>query len=193
MKLKAPLILASHSPRRQQLMRELGLEFTIEISNADESFPAEIAIPEVPTYLARKKALPFKEKLQNEIVITADTIVASNNRILDKPRNKDDARKILGTLSGKSHFAYTGVCLLYHKKCHVVMDRTEVIFKKLSAGEIDYYIQHYMPLDKAGAYGIQEWIGMIGIEKIIGSYFNVVGLPVNKVYGLLQKLNLIEW
>jgi septum formation protein len=169
----------------------MGIEFTIRKCEIDESFPSGMPIPEIPGYLAKKKAEAFVKSIGKEIILTADTIVTYSNKILGKPKDERDAAGMLEGLSGKPHLVYTGICLRHNNQYHSKTDCTSVHFKELSKSEIDYYIQHYLPLDKAGAYGIQEWIGMIGIKKIEGSYFNVVGLPVFLVYDLLKELNLI--
>jgi len=191
MRLKYSLILASHSPRRQHLLREMGIDFTIRTVPVDEDFPADLPIDHIAGYLARKKADAFEGIRSSEMILTADTIVAHSGKILGKPADEKEAFSMLMELSGLSHKVYTGVCLRIHDQFHLTSDCTEVIFRNLTKNEINYYIQHYMPLDKAGAYGIQEWIGMIGIEKINGSYFNVVGLPVMKVYELMKALDLV--
>jgi len=193
MKLKYPLILASNSPRRQQLLRDLGIHFTIITQSIEEVFPSDIALNKIPEFLAKQKAEAFKELSTNEMLLTADTIVTLQNKILGKPQSEKHAALMLSDLSGKTHQVYTGVCLRLHNNFHTFTECTDVLFRSLSKDEIEYYIKHYMPLDKAGSYGIQEWIGMIGIEKIIGSYFNVVGLPVARVYDLFNKLDLIIW
>lgn len=193
MKLIKPLILASGSPRRQQLLQEMGLEFNVLIPDTEESFPPELPLIEVPVYLARKKVQALKGLPEGSVLLSADTIVAMDGRILDKPANEDMARKILHDLSGKSHYVHSGICMYDQKEYLTRLESTEVFFRNLSDAEIDYYVRHFAPLDKAGAYGIQEWIGMIGIEKIRGSYFNVVGLPVNRVYQLLVEFDLIQW
>jgi len=192
MKLKYPLILASQSPRRQRLLREMGIDFTIRTREIEEVYPSGLSIPEIPGYLARKKAEAFGTSVGPEMILAADTIVTYDNKILGKPLDEQDATLMLENLAGKSHEVYTGICLRLNDHYHITTDCTEVYFKKLSEREIGYYIQHYLPMDKAGAYGIQEWIGMIGIEKIKGSYFNVVGLPVSRVYDLLKELDLIQ-
>ncbi len=193
MKLKYPLILASNSPRRQQLLRELGINFTIKTHSFEEVYPTDIALNKIPAFLAKQKAQAFEELPENDMVLTADTIVALENKILGKPKTEKHAALMLSDLSGKTHQVYTGVCLRLNNDFHTFTDCTDVIFKSLSKHEIEYYIKQYKPLDKAGSYGIQEWIGMIGIEKISGSYFNVVGLPVAKVYELFKKLDLLDW
>ena len=177
-----PIILASKSPRRQQLLRELGFEFIIRTKETDESYPASIAAMDVPEYLAKKKAMDLSDQLKNEILIASDTIVLFENKILGKPQNELEAFDMIKAMSGKTHQVITGVCLHSKNKTITFSDTTEVRFHELSDHEISYYIEHYRPFDKAGAYGIQEWIGMIGIEYIKGSYFNVMGLPTNKLY-----------
>ncbi len=192
MKLKKTLLLGSQSPRRQDLLRQLGLDFIIKPLPVKEDYPSTMKIEEIPGYLARKKADVYGIEFNAHLVLTADTIVTQGNDILGKPENENEASKMLKQLSGKTHRVITGVCLKSEGEYHIIQDITDVKFKKLYPEEIDYYIKHYMPMDKAGAYGIQEWIGMIGIEKINGSYFNVVGLPVYKIYAMLRKLDLLS-
>ncbi|MBS0000443.1 MAG: septum formation protein Maf [Cyclobacteriaceae bacterium] len=192
MKLKYPLVLASNSPRRQSILRELGIEFIIRTIDIPEVFPPWLPVDEIPGFIARRKAEAFDAFDPSMMILTADTIVTSSGKILGKPKDDAEASEMLLNLSGKPHKVYTGVCLRIKENFHTITDCTEVFFKKLSKKEIEYYIHHYMPLDKAGAYGIQEWIGMIGIKKIRGSYVNVVGLPVSKVYDLFKELDLIE-
>jgi len=185
---KYRFILASKSPRRQQLLAELGLDFKIEVMDVDESFPEDMPVEEVPVFLAGKKADAFSGVLaDNQIVITADTIVSQGNNVLNKPENASRAREMLQLLSGKKHDVITGVCLSSKSKRVVFSARTSVWFKELSEEEISFYIENYKPFDKAGAYGIQEWIGYIGIYRIDGSYFNVMGLPVQQLYSQLLK------
>jgi septum formation protein len=191
-KVKFPLILASKSPRRQQLLREAGFEFTIQIVPVEETYPEDLEISEIPVYLAKKKANAVVPVVNNAIIISADTIVTWQSTILGKPKSVREAQEMLKLLSGKTHQVHSGVCIAHQGQCHSFADRTEVTFKPLKINEIDYYIEHYAPMDKAGAYGIQEWIGLIGIEKISGSYFNVVGLPVEKLYRSLQHLDLLD-
>ena len=178
------IILASQSPRRHYLLKEIGLEFEIKLKQfVDESYPDRLKKEEIPLYIARKKAEVFNNDLaDNEILITADTIVWLNDKVLQKPIDQDDAVKILRELSGNCHQVYTGVCIKSNDKEVLFSARTDVYFKKLTYPEIDYYINHFQPFDKAGAYGIQEWIGYIGVEKINGSFFNVMGLPIQKLY-----------
>lgn len=189
--LKYPLILASNSPRRQQLLRESGFEFTIQASSVKEDFPESMNAVEVPAFLARKKAEGLLHLSKKNIILSADTIVVLDGKILGKPGSSQEAFEMLSLLSGKEHRVYTGVCIAFKNKCHTSVEETEVRFKDLSTDEIDYYIKHYAPMDKAGAYGIQEWIGLIGITGITGSYLNVVGLPVAQVYNMLSELNLL--
>ncbi len=182
-----PLVLASNSPRRQQLLRDCGYSFTIRSKNVEEDFPAEMPVAEVPLMLARRKAEAFREELGNEVVIAADTVVIIDGQILNKPQDEAEAFEMLSRLSGRMHEVITGVCILSKEKTIGFSDRTEVYFKPLSAEEIRFYVRQYQPFDKAGAYGAQEWMGMIGVEKIVGSYFNVMGLPVHKVYETLRS------
>jgi septum formation protein len=182
------IILGSKSPRRKHLLAELDLNFEVQIIDTDESFPADMSIDEVAEYLAQKKALPFEAGLNNnKLVITADTIVALGNEILGKPADYNDAFEMLKKLSGKPHRVLTGVCISTKNKQHSFTAETTVYFKKLSDNEITYYLNQFEPYDKAGSYGIQEWIGYIAIERIEGSYFNVMGLPVQHLYEELQK------
>lgn len=183
------MILASRSPRRKHLLKELGFTFdVIPYSDVDEDYPPELKPDQIPVYLARKKASGFSEDLdQNTILITADTIVWYDNRVLDKPKDEADAYRILKKLSGNMHTVITGVCLKSAEKEVAFSETTNVYFASLNDKEIDYYLKKFQPYDKAGAYGIQEWIGYIGIEKIEGSYFNVMGLPVQKLYVELKR------
>jgi len=185
---KNKLILASKSPRRQYLLKELGLDFEIRCKEVDESFPKNLKAQEIPLYLCQKKADAFDEELSdNTIVITSDTIVWLENQVLNKPENFDDAVRMLKLLSGKKHEVYTGVCLKSKHKTKIFYSLTNVYFKVLSEEEIAYYINNYNPYDKAGAYGAQDRIGLIAVEKIEGSYFNVMGLPVKELYEELLK------
>lgn len=181
-------ILASKSPRRQYLLKELGLQFDIHTKEVDESFPPHLRAQEIPLYLSKKKADAFDAELADEtIVITSDTIVWIDGQVLNKPVDKADATRMLQLLSGKMHEVFTGVCLKSKHKTQSFYACTKVYFKSLSTQEIDYYITNYSPYDKAGAYGAQEWIGYIAVEKIEGSYFNVMGLPVRELYEQLLK------
>ena len=191
MNLSRPLLLASNSPRRKELLAGLGLSFNTKVKEVQEDFPDYLKRAEVAEYLAAHKADAYLEDLQDEVLITADTIVCLEDRVLNKPASYEEAFEMLQTLSGKRHEVITGVCVLMKEKKIVFHDTTLVYFKELTAAEIDYYIRQYKPYDKAGAYGIQEWIGMVGIERIEGSYFNVVGLPVQKLYMHLKAIGLV--
>ncbi len=180
------IILASGSPRRQFLLGEIGLKFTIDPPHIDESFPSEMPLEKVPSYLAEKKAKALLPKLTDEIVVAADTVVILGKKILNKPADRAEAIQMLTDLSGTTHIVITAVCLLSNEKADSFEDRTEVTFKKLSKTEIEFYVDNYKPYDKAGAYGAQDWIGMVAVEKIVGSYFTVMGLPIHKVYDRLQ-------
>lgn len=182
------LILASKSPRRHELLKGLDLHFEVQLKEVEESYPASIDPYEVPVFLAEKKAAAFMENIAaNEIIITADTIVIKGGEILEKPRSIEEAKEMLHKLEGHSHTVVTGVCIQSSTKKMVFSDQTLVHFMPISTAEIDYYAEKYQPLDKAGSYGVQEWIGYIGIEKLEGSYFNVMGLPVHKVYAALKE------
>jgi septum formation protein len=183
------IILASHSPRRRSLLRQLGLEFTEISAEVDESYPENLTPDQIAIYLAEKKADHFPEMLidPKNILITADTLVFINGQLLGKPENKQGAVEMLSTLSGTMHQVVTGICLRSKNKTRTFTCWTNVYFKKLSEKEIDHYLEQYQPYDKAGAYGIQEWIGYVGITHIEGSYFNVMGLPVQQLYEELGK------
>lgn len=187
MNLQRPVILASSSPRRQYLMKEAGFEFTVEKPDVDESFPDGMPVHQVAKYLATKKAEYFRPRMREEIVITADTVVVLFDKIFNKPGNREEAIQMLSMLSGNTHLVITGVCIISKEKEESFDDTTEVTFKALTKEEIEYYVDNYKPFDKAGAYGAQDWIGLVAIEKISGSYFNVMGLPVHKVYAHLQQ------
>ena len=184
------IILASKSPRRQELLSLMNVSFRVVLKEVDESYPDGLSPAEIAVYVAEKKAKAFNESLsENEVVLTADTIVCVDNQILGKPDNEDQAFEMLSLLSGKKHEVITGVALLQNHHLHSFYELTEVYFRKLKEAEIKHYIQTCKPLDKAGSYGIQEWAGLVAIEKIVGSYTNVVGLPTQRVYDELQKLN----
>ena len=185
--LSRPLILASNSPRRQQLLRELGIEFTVQVRPTDELFPADMPASEVAGYLAQHKAAQFAHDLGEKLILCADTVVVVDNEILNKPANAAEARAMLQKLSGREHQVITGICLLSTEGYQTLSDVAQVVFKTLTETEIDYYIAHYRPFDKAGAYGVQEWVGMIGISRIEGSFYTIMGLPLHKVYELLSK------
>jgi len=185
---KYHFILASKSPRRQFLLKDLGLDFEVVTREVDESFPEHLKAEQIPLYLCEKKARAFDEELNdNTIVITADTIVWIDDHVLNKPENYEDAVRMLTLLSGRMHQVFTGVCLKSNEKMILFYVATNVYFKKITPEEIDYYIRNFHPFDKAGAYGAQEWIGYIAVEKIEGSYFNVMGLPLKELYEELLK------
>lgn len=185
---KYHIILASGSPRRQSLLRDAGISFDYAGGfDVDESFPEALRGEEIPMYLAEKKSMAYPFELGNEdIVITADTIVFQDGEVLHKPGSKVEAIEILRKISGNAHHVYTGVCIRSSMKKELFVSDTKVVFGILSEEEIRYYIQEYKPFDKAGAYGIQEWIGFVGVEEIRGSYFNVMGLPVHSLYRKLE-------
>lgn len=187
------ITLASGSPRRKELLSSLGIDFQVRTKPIDETFPANLPAREVATYIAKAKAEAFTGDIgANELIITADTVVILGDEILAKPADKKEAQKMLQALSGSTHLVITGVCILTAEGFQTFDETTSVVFKQLSTQEIDYYIDNYQPFDKAGAYGIQEWIGMVGIERIEGDYYNVVGLPLHKVYNHLKQLGVIS-
>jgi septum formation protein len=184
------IILASGSPRRQQFFKDLDLDFEIRIKEIEEIYPDHLKTHEITDYLAVLKANAFEgELLENEILVTSDTIVWHKNRALGKPKDHDDAFQILKTLSNETHEVITSVCFKTTKNSSVFHEITKVTFSTLSDESIDYYLKNYKPFDKAGAYGIQEWIGFIGVSKIEGSYANVMGMPTDKVFNYLLNLN----
>lgn len=178
------IILGSQSPRRRELMAGLDIPFRAITIDADESYPAYLQAGDIPSYISRAKANAYLPNLNsNELLITADTIVWLNGHMLGKPRDEEDARCMLRNLSGKTHQVYTAVTFArYDKALETLVDCTDVSFRELTDAEIDYYVQKYKPLDKAGAYGVQEWIGYIGVTAMHGSYFNVMGFPIERVY-----------
>lgn len=185
--LKKNIILASASPRRHELLKQLNIPFTVVTKNIDETYPKHLQAEQITHFLATLKANAFTELNNDDLLITADTIVWHKNTALGKPKNKNEAIKILQQLSGKTHQVITSVCVKSNEKEIVFNDTTNVTFKKLSEKEIHFYIDTCQPFDKAGSYGIQEWIGHIGITKIEGSYFNVMGLPTQKLYEVLSN------
>ncbi len=182
------IILASQSPRRKELLKGIGVDFEVKVKkDIDESFDKSMPFEQVAEYLAKKKAANYNNLINEQtIIITADTIVCTDTEILNKPANYADAKQMLNKLSGKKHKVITGVCLKSYNKEINFSSETIVYFSELTNDEIEYYINTYKPYDKAGAYGIQEWIGYIGISKIEGSYFNVMGLPINLIYSKLK-------
>jgi len=181
------IILASGSPRRQTFMKELGLNYTIQLKEIEETYPEFYKKSAITDFLALKKARAFSSLKENDILITADTIVWFKNKALEKPKDKEEAVRTLSILSDNKHLVITSVCLKSSKKEKVFNCTTKVYFNKLSAKIINYYVENFNPYDKAGAYGIQEWIGYIAVKKIKGSYFNVMGFPVHKFYKELLR------
>jgi septum formation protein len=181
-------VLASGSPRRQQLLKEAGLKFDVIKKDYIEEYPINLRGAEIALYLARQKSIHFRNKIaDNQIIITADTIVWCNEKVLDKPADYKEAFEILSIISGNTHEVITGVSFISKHKEHTFSETTKVTFDNLTSEEIDYYIKHYKPFDKAGAYGIQEWIGIVANSCIEGSYFNVMGLPVHR---LIKELKM---
>lgn len=182
------LILASQSPRRKQLMEQLGYSFQQVSKEVDESFPEDMPANDVAEFLSQKKAQAFEQDLnEHDLVITSDTIVVSESNVLGKPKNEIEAFEMISALSGKTHEVITGVCLQSTTKKESFSVITIVEFEVLSSEEIRYYIEKYKPYDKAGAYGIQEWIGLIGVKNIIGSFYNVMGFPTKEVYEAIER------
>ena len=184
------IVLASNSPRRKELLAGLGLPFEVKVlQNIDESYPDDLPVTEVALYIAGKKADTYRRTLaDDELVITADTIVIVDDEILGKPTDEDDAARMLRAISGRTHQVTTGVCLISQETERRFAVTTDVTFKVLTDEEIHYYITRYRPFDKAGAYGIQEWIGYIGVTGLHGSYYNVMGLPVQRIYEALKEM-----
>lgn len=186
--MKRKIILGSGSPRRKELLAALGYNFEVRTKDTDESYPTAMSCEEVPVYLAKQKAAALLPELQeDELLICADTVVILDNQILGKPANKDEASEMLNFLSGKTHKVITGVFIGDSKQEVIFSDTTEVTFNSLSENQINYYIENYQPFDKAGSYGIQEWIGFIGVASITGTYANVMGLPTHEIFAVLSK------
>lgn len=183
---KYNIILGSASPRRNELLKGLDIDFEIQTNDVEETYPDDLIGVDIPMYLAQKKADAYKLQ-ENTLLITADTIVWMDGKVYGKPTDRDDARKMLQTLSGKMHQVITGVCVKTSEQKRVFHVITDVYFCRFSDSEIDYYLDHYKPYDKAGSYGVQEWIGYIAVERIEGSYFNVMGLPVQRLYNVLKN------
>lgn len=187
---KYRIILASNSPRRKELLSGLGIQYEVKtLPDIDESYPEGLDGMEIPAFIARFKADAYREVMQtDELIITADTIVWLDGNVMGKPKDAEEAREMLRSLSGQTHQVITGVCLTtaVYQKAFATM--TDVTFATLSEEEITFYVERYSPMDKAGSYGIQEWIGFIGVESISGSYFNVMGLPIQRLYTELKKL-----
>ena len=187
---KYKIVLASNSPRRKELLADLGLEFEVRtIPGIDESYPRELKGEAIPKYISAKKAEAYRGTMgDDELIITADTIVYVDDQVLGKPVDADDARRMFRMMSGRSHQVITGVSVVTKDNVICFATTTSVTFAQLTDDEVEYYIERYKPFDKAGAYGIQEWIGYVGITSIEGSYYNVVGLPVQRLYTELRKL-----
>lgn len=183
------IILASGSPRRQQFFKDLGLDFEIKLREIDESYPNELQAEEIAIFISEKKASAFNNLAKSEVLVTSDTIVWINGKALGKPKDSEDAKNMLRELSGNVHEVITAFTLKTSEKIISDFASTKVFFNELTDEEINYYVDKFKPLDKAGSYGIQEWIGLIGISKIEGSYNNVVGLPVDLVYGALLAID----
>lgn len=205
------IILGSQSPRRRELMEGLDIPFTCVTIDADESFPADLQAGDIPMYIARAKARAYEAQLApDDLLITSDTIVWLNGQMLGKPQSKQDAKQMLMQLSGQTHQVYTAVCFTWLNPTpaegvqpyevppsapsthHSFVDCTDVTFRTLTEEEIDYYVEKYMPLDKAGAYGVQEWIGYVGVTRMEGSYFNVMGFPIGRVYDWLKRQSFLQ-
>lgn len=186
------IILASNSPRRKELLAGLDVQFEVRIiKGIDESYPATLPTKEIAEYIAQKKAAAYRETMANdELVITADTIVVLGDEVLGKPKDAADARRMLHELSGKTHQVITGVVLTTKEQQKHFSVVSNVTFKELADSEIDYYVDTYKPMDKAGAYGIQEWIGYVGVTRLEGSYFNVMGLPVQRIYEAMSSFGI---
>ena len=187
---KYKVILASNSPRRKELLAGLGVDYEVRtLPDVDESYPETLQGADIPLYIAKEKADAYVAMMQpGELMITADTIVWRDGRVLGKPRDREDALQMLRTMSGRTHEVFTGVCITTTDWQRSFTAQTEVRFATLSEEEIAYYVDNFQPMDKAGAYGVQEWIGFIGVENISGSYYNIMGLPVQKLYRELLKV-----
>ena len=187
---KYKIILASASPRRRELLAGLDVDFEVRtLPDVDESFPAELQGGNIPLYISRKKADAYRALMaDDELVITADTIVWLDGAALGKPVDEEDARRMIRNMAGKTHSVFTGVSITTKEQQYSFVAQSDVTFSELTDDEIEYYVQKYRPMDKAGAYGAQEWIGYIGMSNIVGSYFNVMGLPVQCLYSELKKI-----
>ena len=187
---KYNVILASNSPRRRELLGDLGIKFEVRtIKGIDESYPDDLPVLEIAEYISRKKALAYQAEMGNdELIITADTVVILGNEVLGKPANDEDACRMLQELSGKTHKVVTGVTIVTAAATRSFSAVSDVEFAPLSDEDIQYYVENYKPLDKAGAYGIQEWIGCMGVRHISGSFYNVMGLPLHRLYSELERM-----
>jgi septum formation protein len=184
-----PVVLASQSPRRRQLLEWAEVPFNIIVEHTDELYPDELVVQDIPVHIARHKAEAVQHKVQDKIIIAADTVVVLNNEVIGKPQNREHAIEILQNLSGKKHLVITGVVIKYNTEEIAFADITEVTFHELTTEQIIFYVDKYKPYDKAGAYAIQEWIGVVGIKTISGDFYNVMGLPVSRVVQALNSLN----
>lgn len=184
------IVLASNSPRRKELLSGLNLEYTVRVlPDIDESYPDTLKGEEIPMYISREKAEAYRNSMaEDELIITADTVVCINEKVLGKPQTLEEAKEMLRELSGKTHQVITGVCLMTRDLQRTFSATTQVTFDVLTEDEIEFYVEKFRPLDKAGAYGVQEWIGFVGVSRLEGSYFNVMGLPVQRLYQELKKL-----
>ncbi len=186
--LRKRLVLASKSPRRKQLLEGLGLSFEIRLKEVEEEFPSDLKAGEIPLFLASLKAAAFRSEMKDdEVIITADTVVWLGDKVLNKPQDRTEALSMLERLSGRAHTVYTAVNIMSNSRSICLLDETEVRFKKLDKNEIEYYVDEFKPFDKAGAYGVQEFIGYIGIDSLNGSFYNVMGLPIHRVYEELKQ------
>ena len=184
------IVLASNSPRRKELLSGLNLEYTVRVlPDIDESYPDTLKGEEIPMYISREKAEAYRNSMaEDELIITADTVVCINEKVLGKPQTQEEAKEMLRELSGKTHHVITGVSLMSRGLQRTFSATTQVTFDVLTEDEIEFYVEKFRPLDKAGAYGVQEWIGFVGVSRLEGSYFNVMGLPVQRLYQELKKL-----
>ncbi len=188
------IILASNSPRRKELLGGLDIPFEVRVLDGiDESYPQDLPTKEIAGYISKKKAAAYQQTIaSDELIITADTIVILGQKVMGKPKDAEEAKRMLHELSGQTHQVITGVCLTTKEKQVSFSVETDVTFKKLTDEEVNYYVDHYRPFDKAGAYGIQEWIGHVGVTGMNGSYFNVMGLPVQRIYEALKAFKSVK-
>lgn len=188
-----PLILASKSPRRQQILKDLGLPFRVAVKDVIETYPDELRAEEIATYLCKLKAGAMQDMAEENMVMTADTIVWLDNEILGKPADRRDAIRILTKLSGNKHRVITGVCLSYKGEQKAFTQSTDVWFRPISPERIAWYVDHFPVMDKAGAYGVQDWIGLAGVERIDGDFYNVMGLPAGKIVAVLEEDYILQF
>lgn len=188
------IILASASPRRKELLAGLDMDFEVRfLPGIEENYPDDLPVSKIAEYIAREKSAAYNGEIgKDELLLTADTIVVVDDEVLGKPADEADARRMIRLISGRTHQVITGVCLATCDQTRSFSVETDVTFRNLTDDEIDYYIEHYRPFDKAGAYGIQEWIGYVGVESIRGSYFNVMGLPVQRIYNAIKEIEEMQ-